>query len=90
MYETYKNPDEVLKVKNENELIRIDGVCVDCISTTVLGRTFLYNVKYTVSFYFKDGKYKMDIVTVEYDQGSPSGSVFSLKDSSRYYKKMVK
>ena len=61
----YKNPDEVLKGKIENDYLRFTGAKFGIICINALGRN-CYNSKYTVEISFKDGKVKFDLINLEY------------------------
>lgn len=60
--ETYKNPEEVLKAKIENEKIRIDGFAQNAWWYKSLGMKQNYNMEYSVEISFKDGKYKFEYI----------------------------
>jgi hypothetical protein len=62
--ETYKKPEKVILAKNENSYIRIEGVAPDISWMKVMGMTTYYSTKYEIEFYFKDGKVKFDISSV--------------------------
>jgi hypothetical protein len=57
----YKNPSEVLKAEIVNDMIRIEGYSTSFFYLQSLGKQF-YDLKYTIEFYFKDGKYKFSFV----------------------------
>lgn len=65
----YKNPNEVLRGKIENDYLRFTGSKFGIVCVNVLGRT-CYNSKYTVEISFKDGKVKFDLINLEYYQPS--------------------
>ncbi len=52
---SYKNPDEVIKSKIENKYLRFEGYCKECWSY----RNYMFNATYTMTFEFKDGKYRV-------------------------------
>jgi hypothetical protein len=71
---TYKNPREVIKSQIENEYIRIEGS-----SETLVVLKPLYKVnylsRYSVEFYFKEGRFKMDVIRVEgYSRGTDTSA----------------
>ena len=75
--ETYKNPNEVIKMTIENEKIRINGYkenlyCYD----TFLGGSCYYGT-YSIEISFKDGRYRFDPTYLEYripaDKYNPAG-----------------
>ncbi|WP_395044279.1 DUF4468 domain-containing protein [Flavobacterium sp.] len=56
----YTNPNEVIKAKVENEMIRIDGFGKSAFSRTFSDGTKAdYDVTYTMEFQFQDGKYRI-------------------------------
>ncbi len=59
--ETYKNPDEVLKVKIANEKIRVDGFSGGFWHMDSFGvKNQYYGYGYSLEVSFKDGRYKFD------------------------------
>ena len=54
---TYNTPSEVIKGQIENDYIRIEGTAKNLISS---------GTKYQIEISFKDGKYKFDIIQIEY------------------------
>ncbi len=58
--ETYKNPENVIKAKIENEKIRINGYKENAWYFNYLGSKWQHDMEYTVEISFKDGKYKFD------------------------------
>ena len=83
--ESYKNPSEVIKTTIENEMIRFEGIKADGVSSKVLGSKMFYSVKYTISLYFKDNKYKFEINSVDYAISTP-GANTDLKNITYCYK----
>ena len=64
--ETYKNPDEVLKAKIENDKIRLNGYSDSSWHMDSFGlKNTYYGYKYTIEASFKDGKYKFDYLINE-------------------------
>ncbi|MFV5696697.1 DUF4468 domain-containing protein [Flavobacterium sp. LB3P122] len=63
---TYKNPNEVLKAKIENDYIRIDGASSGLILQYILGMPMEFTGKYTTEIFFKEGKFKFDITALGY------------------------
>lgn len=61
----YKNPDEVLKGKIENDYLRFTGAKNGIVCLNVMGK-FCYDTKYTVEISFKDNKLKFDLIQLEY------------------------
>lgn len=80
--ETYKNPDEVIKMKIDNEKIRIEGFQknFNCISSVCA------DALYTIEISFKDDKYKFDAVSMEMKNSAGSFTI-PLEDFSIYYDK---
>jgi hypothetical protein len=62
--ETYKNPDEVLKMKIENEKIRINGIANKLLNV----KGYTYNLEYVIDISFKDNKYKFELISLTYEQ----------------------
>lgn len=85
--EMFKNPDKVIKAQIEGEMVRFNGTCVDCILVQVMGSKSYFTASYTVSLYFKDGRYKFEIKDYIYNTGSPYFVKTSLEDVSPFYKK---
>lgn len=88
---TYKNPEEVIKAKIENDYIRIEGFSGDIICYNYMGKR-CGNTKYEIEISFKDGKYKFDVLTIsEYNSPTQYRSAtwtnFNLNDTSAYYDK---
>ena len=57
---TFKNPDKVLKAKIENESIRVDGYKAQAWYYTSIGIKNYYNMQYSITVSFKEGKYRME------------------------------
>jgi hypothetical protein len=60
---TYKNPNEVIKAKIENEYIRIEGSSDNLVCYNAWGKR-CGNSKYEIEISFKDGKYKFDVLNI--------------------------
>lgn len=63
--ETYKNPDEVIKAKFENEKVRFNGFQKSAMSTKMLGIPTFTDVRYSIEISFKDGKFKFEPISLE-------------------------
>jgi transposase-like protein len=63
--ETYKNPDEVIKAKFENEKIRFNGFQKSAMSTKMLGVPSFSDVRYSIEISFKDNKLKFEPINLE-------------------------
>lgn len=61
--ETYKNPDLVLKMKIENEKLRLDALAINLLKC----RGLRQNLNYTLEISFKENKYKFEIVSLLYE-----------------------
>ncbi len=64
---TYKNPKEVILAQIENDYIRIEGFSENLFGANLgmgTGKTWL-SMKYQVEIFFKDGKYKFDVIDME-------------------------
>lgn len=82
--ETYKNPENVLKTKIENEKIRIEGFAENAWWYKSLGIKQNYNMEYFIEISFKDGKYKFDYIIGQFF--TPKGEKV-LYDYSIFFKK---
>jgi len=80
--ETYKNPDLVLKMKIENEKLRIDAVAPDLLKV----RGFKSNLNYVIDVSFKDNKYRFEIVSLLYENSTDYKKIPNFKTD----KKMIK
>jgi hypothetical protein len=89
--ENFKNPNEVIKGTIENEMIRFNGVRLNAVSIITFGSTFTYSLNYTITLYFKDGKYKLEITNIHYrvppSQYNLDGIDVPLKDGTGFYNK---
>lgn len=63
---TYKNPKEVIKAQIENDYIRIQGASSTLVIFNVLGSKTYYDSRYQIEISFKDGKYKFDVIEIEF------------------------
>ncbi len=63
--ESYKNPDEVIKGKTENEYLRFDTYVSGFGTVKNGGVTLTTNAKYTIELKFKDGKVRFEITQLE-------------------------
>lgn len=93
--DTYKNPDEVIKAKFENEKVRFIGFKSSHLKISSLGIPNYYNVRYTVEIYLKNGKYKFQPVILEYytppSQYSRGGwNILSFDNAKGFYNKKGK
>ena len=61
---TYKNPNEVIKAKIENDYIRFEGSNRSMICVKSLGMMQCDLATYQVEISFKEGKYKFDVIEV--------------------------
>jgi hypothetical protein len=83
---TYKNPNDVIKSTIENEMIRIEGVKIDWQCIKSLGTTICSNAIYSIQFNFKNGKYRIEIISLK--SFSKNGSFdINLDSGSIYYDK---
>jgi hypothetical protein len=89
--ETYKNPNEVIKSTIDNEMIRLNGVSMSGIGIKALGMITRYSVNYTISIYFKDNKYRIELNEISYNippsKYNLSGMKIDLKSSVDFYNK---
>lgn len=58
--ETYKNPDKVLKMKIENEKIRINGIASDLLSV----KNMNFPLDYVIEVSIKEGRYRFDLISL--------------------------
>lgn len=89
---TYKNPKEVLKANLENDYVRFEGSAPSLVCLSSLGMKTCYSTKYQIEVSFKDGKYKFDIIEIQYyvnsSQYSSGGwSQFPMVGMEYYYNK---
>lgn len=63
---TYKNPENVLKAKIENESIRVNGFSSNAWFYKNMGMKMYYDMNYTIEVSFKDGRYKLDFTVGEF------------------------
>lgn len=87
----YKNPDEVINSKIENEYIRFTGSKRGLVAINALGR-HNKETRYSIEVSFKENRYKFDLISLEYyepaSQYTRGGWVsVDLKDTSYYFKK---
>lgn len=80
--ETYRNPDEVMTMKIENEKVRIDAVAPQLLQVRGLAE----DLNYIVEISFKDYKYKFEIVSLLYQNSTDYKRIPNFKTD----KKMVK
>jgi|TARA_B110000114_G_scaffold56235_1_gene59814 hypothetical protein len=77
---TFRNPDKVIKMKIENENIRIQ--IFD--NSSICGKYGCADELYTIDFQFRDGKIKATPIEIK---GVSDNYPINLKDGSLYYKK---
>jgi hypothetical protein len=83
--ETYKNPDEVINSKIENEKIFIEGITPLALS---IGGGSALNAKYSIEIAFKEGKIKFNPTKLEYYTKEYGwNDIFTGVNAKRYYKK---
>ena len=58
--ETWTNPDAVLKMKIDNEKIRVGAIAKDIIKV----KGYPFSLNYVIEISFKDNKYKFEIVSL--------------------------
>ncbi len=90
--ETYKNPDEVIKMTIENEKLRFEGFQDNLICVNSIGMIYCYYALYTIEIEFKDNKYKFTPLSLDYrvpaSQYSSGGMTpVNFSDGSGYYNK---
>ncbi len=62
--ETYKMPDKVIQTTIENDMIRIEGVNLRALTYQTALLNISYDLKYTIEFRLKDGKIKIDPISL--------------------------
>jgi hypothetical protein len=87
---TYKNPKEVMLAQIENDYVRIEGSKegLVCIQTMM---NFCYPTRYQIEVSLKDGKYKFDLIKLEYyiapsQYGAGGWYDYQLTDMKEYFK----
>jgi hypothetical protein len=87
--ETYKNPDEVIKTTIGNEKIRFEGYTDVLFCVNSLGAKFCYSGLYTIEVEFKDNKFKLTPLSLEYKMPNSAGGMMpiDLNDGAIYYNK---
>ena len=80
--ESYKNPDEVIKMTIENEKLRFQGYSK---KFTCWG-SVCSDASYTIEISFKDGKYKFDLISLK-AVGEVNSFEMPINDLSIYYNK---
>lgn len=63
---TYNVPKEVIKAQIENDYIRIEGYSENMLHLTTESGIFPIKSKYQIEISFKDGRYKFDVISVDY------------------------
>lgn len=79
--ETYKNPDLVLKMKIENEKVKIDAV-----AELVKVKNSRVNLSYELEISFKDNKYKFEIISLLYDSKTDYKKIPNFKTDKKLLK----
>ncbi len=82
----YKNPNDVIKSTIENEMIRIEGAKIDWLCVSSIGVNICSNAIYTIQFNFKNGKYKIEIISLRASSNNGSYDI-NLDNGSIYYDK---
>jgi hypothetical protein len=62
---TYKNPKEVIVAQSENEYVKINGFAQNLNSSLVMGVLSSLDVRYTLTYFVKDGKLKVELGSIE-------------------------
>ncbi len=73
IYEEYKNPDEVIKSKIDNEYLRFDNYIPQMLTVKNSFQKLYVDTSYTTELRFKDGKIRLEITDLEMtaDGGNP-------------------
>ncbi len=64
--ETYRNPDEVIKMTMENEKVRIEGYSSDAWYYKTLGIKQYYDMVYELEISIKDDRYRLQLTPVKF------------------------
>lgn len=83
--ETYKNPDQVIKMTIENEKLRFEGYQSNFHCLKSLGMTSCSNLTYTIEISFKDGKYKFDPIAAVISNDSGQKNELKLDQLQNVY-----
>lgn len=79
---TYNRPSAVIQGQIENDYIRIEGFSKDLVAN---------GTKYQIEISFKDGKYKFDIIQIEFwhdlDFPEPKWKKFDMINTNKYFDK---
>ncbi|MCT4143047.1 DUF4468 domain-containing protein [Elizabethkingia anophelis] len=79
----YKNPDNVIVAKIENEFIKIKGYASELYNVGSRKK----NVIYILEFSFKDGKFKTDISEMKFETGIIDLPTMDVRTESRFFYK---
>lgn len=88
--QNYKNPDEVIETRIENEMIRFTGIKQNALS---IGKSkpIYFDLKHTILISFKDGKYKFEPLSIMVKASGTDNNFgwipFDLNNGKLYYKK---
>jgi hypothetical protein len=74
--ENYKNPDEVIKGKTENEYLRFETFAGQFLIVNNSGAKLEVSATYTTELRFKDGKVKYEITNLDMTADNGGRSVF--------------
>lgn len=81
--ETYKNPDIVIKMKIENEKVRINGIASDLLFV----RKMSFNLDYVIEISVKDNKYKFELISLTAtEQQTDYKKILNFKTDSKLIK----
>ena len=80
--ETYKNPDKVIKMKIENQKVRINGIASDLLFVKKMN----FPLDYVIEISIKEGKYKFDLITLKTTE---SGTDYKKIPNFKTSKKLV-
>lgn len=62
---TYKNPNETIVSKVDNDNVVIEGLSDNLLCLNYLGEKNFNNAKYTIKISFKNGKYKLEVIDIK-------------------------
>lgn len=70
--ETYKNPDEVLKMTIENQKVRINGIA----SNLLFVKKYTFPLEYSIEIAIKNGMYKFELLSLNSIVDGKTGADF--------------
>lgn len=84
--ETYKNPDEVIKMTIVNEKLRFEGVRENALCIKAMGNV-CSSARYVIEVSFKDGRYKFDPISISFFNQMGNGYNVPMNETGKVYYK---